>query len=96
MKSEGCPRKCWLAQVHSLKKELFVQDEGLETKINKGGIDKRECEEIEIALQHKAKLYAYRGLKQELVSNEVIRGTIVSLGQEERNLHGKGLVGKAS
>ena len=57
------PQKCWLAHVNSLKKELNLQDKILEIKLIKEALDKRECEEFEMALQHKSKLHVYKELK---------------------------------
>ena len=49
--------------VNSLKKELNLQDKILEIKLIKEALDKRECEEFEMALQHKSKLHVYKELK---------------------------------
>ena len=40
-KSEGHPRKCWLAHVNSLRKEFNLQDKMLEIKLIKEALDKR-------------------------------------------------------
>ena len=45
-------------------KELNLQDEVLVSKLIKQAIDKTECEEFEMALQHKLKLRIYKELKQ--------------------------------
>ena len=63
VKNKGCPRKCWLAHVDSLRKELNLQDKILEIKLIKEALNKRECEELEMALQHKSKLHVYKELK---------------------------------
>ena len=64
-KTKGRPKKCWLAQVQSLRKELNLPDKALEVKQIKEALYKRECEEFEIALQHKSKLRLYRELRRE-------------------------------
>ena len=64
MNSTGCPRKCWLGHVKSLKKELTLQNEVVELKLIKETLDKRECEEFEMDLQHKLKLHVYKELKR--------------------------------
>ena len=48
---------------YSLKKELNLQDKALELKLIKEALDKRECEEFEMVLQHKPKLRVYKELK---------------------------------
>ena len=48
VKCKGCPRKSWLAQVDSLKKELDLKV--LDIKLFKKALDEGECEEFEIAL----------------------------------------------
>ena len=63
MKSKGHPRKCWLAHVNFLNKKLNFQDKILEIKLIEEALDKRECEEFEMALQHKSKLCVYKKLK---------------------------------
>ena len=63
VKSKGCPRKCWLAHVNSLKRELTLQQKVLELKLIKEALDKRDCEEFVMALQHKSKLRVYNQLK---------------------------------
>ena len=63
VKSKGRLRKCWLVHVNSLKEELNLHDEVLESKIIKRALDKREFEELEMALQHKSKLRVYKELK---------------------------------
>ena len=45
-------------------KELYLQDEVLESKLIKEALGKRECEEFEMALQHKSKLCVYKELKR--------------------------------
>ena len=49
VKSKGCPQKCWLAYVNSLKKELNLQDKVLELKLIEEALDKKACEEFEMA-----------------------------------------------
>ena len=63
VKGKGHPKKCWLAHVNCLKKELILQDKVLKTKLIKEALDKRECEKFEMALQHKSKLRVYKELK---------------------------------
>ena len=48
------------------KKEFGLQDQVLDIKLIKKALDKRECEEFEMALQHKSKLRVYRELKHEI------------------------------
>ena len=43
--------KSWVARVDSLKKELDLQDKVFCVKQFEKAIDKRECEEFEMALQ---------------------------------------------
>ena len=50
----------------SLKKELDLQDKVLYMKLIKKALGIRECEEFEMALQHKSKLQVYRELKWEV------------------------------
>ena len=64
VKGKGHPRKCWLAHVNYLKKELNLQEKILEIKLIKEALDKRECEEFEMALQPKLKLPVYKKLKR--------------------------------
>ena len=64
VKSKGRPRKCWLAHVNSLKKELDLQDKILKIKPIKEALERRECEEFEMALRHKSKLRVYKELKR--------------------------------
>ena len=52
------PRLC----VVHLKKELNLPDKVLKVKVTKEAVDKRECGEFELALQHKPKLHVYREL----------------------------------
>ena len=54
-KCKGRPRKSWIPPVNSLKKEVDLQDKVLSVKQIKNGLDQRECEEFEVALQHKSK-----------------------------------------
>ena len=63
---KGHPWKCWLAHVNSLKKELNPQDKVLDIKPIKGALHiyKRECEEFEMALEHKWKLCVYKEQKR--------------------------------
>ena len=77
VKTRGRPRKCWVARVNSLKKELNLQDKILELKQVKEALVKRECEKFEMALQHKSKLRVYK---------ELTRG----VGYEEYLKHVKG------
>ena len=49
VKCRGCPRKSWFAQVDSLKKELDLQDEVLNVKFIRKALERRECEEFEVA-----------------------------------------------
>ena len=49
VKCKGHPRKSWLAQVDSLKKELDIQDKFLDIKLIKKPLIKK-CEEFEMAL----------------------------------------------
>ena len=65
-KCKGCPRKSWIAQGDSLRKELNLQDKVLSVNQIKRALDQRECEEFEVALQHKSKLHVYRELKREV------------------------------
>ena len=53
VKSNGHPRKCWIAQVNSLKKELNFQDKALKVKLVKEALAKWEREKFEMALQLK-------------------------------------------
>ena len=46
-----------------MKKDLNLQDKVLESKRIKEALDKRDCEEFEMALQHKSKLRVYKELK---------------------------------
>ena len=66
VKCKGHPRKTWLAQVDSLKRELDLQDKALNIKIMKEALAKRECEEFEMCLQHKSKLQVYREVKRKV------------------------------
>ena len=63
VKRKGCPRKSWSVQMDSLKKEFDLQDKVLDVKLTKKNLEKRMCEEFEMALQHESKLCAYRELK---------------------------------
>ena len=63
--------------VNSLKKELYLLDKVLELKLTRETLDKRKCEELEMALQHKSKLHVYKELK-------------CGVGFEEYLKHGKG------
>ena len=56
VKCKGYPRRSWLAQVEFLKTELGLQDQVLNIKLIKKALDKSECKEFEMALQHKFKL----------------------------------------
>ena len=72
-KSKGRPRKCWLAHVNSLRKELDLQDKILERKLIKEALDRRVCEEFELALRHKSKLHVYKELKRGVGFEEYLR-----------------------
>ena len=52
VKCLGHPIRSWLAQVELLRKELGLQDQVLNLKLVKRVVDKRECEEFEMVLQH--------------------------------------------
>ena len=65
MKCRGHPKKSWVAQVGSLKKELDLQDKALNVKLLRKALDRREHEEFKVVLQHKSKLHLYRKLKWE-------------------------------
>ena len=56
MRYGGRPGKSWLAQVEFLKKELGLLDQDQDIKLFENVLDKRECEEFEMALQHESKL----------------------------------------
>ena len=56
VKCKGRPRESWLAQVDSLKKEVDLCDKVLDIKLIKKALDKRECEELKMTLEHKSKL----------------------------------------
>ena len=73
VKSKGQPRKCWIAHVNSLRKELDLQDKILERKLIKEALDRRECEEFEMALRHKSKLLVYKELKRGVGFEEYLR-----------------------
>ena len=73
VKSKGRPRKCWLAHVNPLRKELDLQDKILERKLIKEALDRRECEEFEMALRHKSKLRVYKELKRGVGLEEYLR-----------------------
>ena len=66
VRCKGRPRKSWLAKLDVLKKELDLQDKVLDIKVIKEALAKRECEQFEMALQHKSKLRIYKELKQEV------------------------------
>ena len=53
-------------QLDSLKKELDLHDEVLELKLVRKALDKREHEELEMALQHNLKCIFIGGLKREV------------------------------
>ena len=59
--------------MNSLKKELNLQDEVLESKLIKEALDKGECEEFEMALQHKSKLRVHKELKREVGFEEYLQ-----------------------
>ena len=73
VKTKGRPRKCWLAHINSLKKELNLQDKVLEIKQVKEALVKRECEEFEMALKHKSKLRVYKELKRGVGCEEYLK-----------------------
>ena len=50
----------------SLKKELDLQDKVLDVRIVLKALDKRECEEFEMAMQRKSKLHIYSELNSRL------------------------------
>ena len=56
------PPKCWFAHVNYLQKELNLQDKVLESKLIKEALDKRECEDIETALQQKSEFHVCKEL----------------------------------
>ena len=66
VKYKGCPRRSWLAEVKILKKELALHDQVLGVKIINKALDKRECKEFEMDLQHNSKLRFHRELKPEI------------------------------
>ena len=66
VKGKGRPRKCWLAHVNSLRKELDLQGKILKRKLIKDALDRREVEEFEMALGHKSKLRVYKELRRGL------------------------------
>ena len=70
MKCKGHLRNFCFAQVDSLKKELDFQD-SLGYKTNQKPLIK-ECEEFEMALEHKSKLQVYRKLKWEIGFKEYL------------------------
>ena len=73
VKCKGFHRKFWLAQVEfSKKKTVGSSRPNLGHKTNQKALDKRECEEFEMALQHKPKLRVYRELKQEVGFEEYL------------------------
>ena len=55
-----------------LKKELGLQDQVLDIELITGALDKRECEEFEMTLQHKSKLRVYRDLEWEIGFEEYL------------------------
>ena len=64
MKCEGHPGKSCIAQVDSSKRKNEMARAVLDVKLNLKTLDKRECEEFEMAFQHKSKLHISRELKQ--------------------------------
>ena len=52
VKFRVCPRKSWVAHVDSLRKELGLQGKVLNVKLTRKALDRRGCEEFEVALQH--------------------------------------------
>ena len=72
VKCKGRPRRSWLVQVEFLKKELCLKDQVLAIKLINKVVDQRECEEFEIALKNKSKLWVYRELKQEIGVEEYL------------------------
>ena len=75
VKSKGRPRKSWLTHVNSSRKELDLQDKIWERKLKpiKEALDRRECEEFEMALRHKSKLRVYKELKRGVGFEEYLR-----------------------
>ena len=73
VKSKGRPRKCWLTRVNFLRKELDLQDKMLGRKLIKEALDRRECEELEMALRHKSRLPVYKELKRGVRFEEYLR-----------------------
>ena len=73
IKCNSHPRRSWFAQVELLRKELDLQDQVLRIKVIKKVLDKRECKEFEMAIQHKSKLRVYRALKQEIGFEEYLK-----------------------
>ena len=72
VKCKGHPRRSWFAQVEFLKKELGLQDQVLDIKLIQKALDQRECEEFEMALQHKSLLRVHGELKQEIAFEEYL------------------------
>ena len=63
-----------------LKKEMGLEGKVLDVKLTKKSLDKRECEELEMALQHKSKLHIYRELKWQFGFEkylEYVKGTLL-------------------
>ena len=59
-----------------IKERIICPGQSLGVKNNQSShIDKRECEKFEMALQHKAKLCAQRGLKWEVGFEENLEYT---------------------
>ena len=49
-----------------LQKELDLQDKVWDIKLIKKALDERECDEFEVALQHKSQLQVYRKVKRKI------------------------------
>ena len=59
--------------VNSLRKELNLQDKILEIKLIKEALERRECEEFEMALGHNYKLRVYKELKRGVGFEEYLK-----------------------
>ena len=51
---------------HFIKQRIRSPRQAFNVKIIKGSLAKRECEEFEMCLQHKSKLWVYRKMKREV------------------------------
>ena len=56
-----------------LRKELNLQDKILEIKLIKGALNRRECEEVEMALRDKSKLRVYKESKLRVGFEEYLK-----------------------